>query len=224
MPLLPEQPTFLDALEGVLSLLNPGEYGVADSDPKARLLRDLASSVSGLGVSPVVIGGLAVAVNGHPRQTADVDLLVARDDAMSLVRALEASRLFLRKKLDRWTHIDTGVGLDLCVEGELTHPARTERFPSPGSVRLLQRKPLPVVEVVDLLVLKAASGRAKDEADFVSLAKAHGLDERLRSQVVARLRDPAVIESAGTWWERAREESAREAACRPTWGSPDEAP
>ena len=64
-----------------MSLLHPGPYGASDKDPKAVLIRDLAAITSGLRVKPVVIGGIAVIVNGLQRQTIDVDLLVARGDA-----------------------------------------------------------------------------------------------------------------------------------------------
>lgn len=211
-------PDLLDAMEGILSLLNPGEYGVADTDPKARLIADLQDIVPQLSTPPVLIGGIAVILNGYRRQTADVDLLVARKDAMKLVRALEASGKFRKKKLERWTHTDTGTGVDICVEGELTNPGRTERFPSPDAVDKIPKPILPALALLDLLVLKAKSGRAKDEADFICLVKEHGLPETIRSQVLDKLIDPRVKDDVIRWWDRARGESERERDVRPTWG------
>ncbi len=209
----------LNAMEGLLSLLNPGEYGVADTDPKAQVIRDLAEAVRGLGTPPVVIGGIAVILNGYARQTADVDLLVARDDAVPFLRAIEASGKFRRLKLDRWRHVDTGIGLDICVEGELTDPGRSERFPSPRTVDKIHRSVLAVVGLLDLLTLKAKSGRAKDEADFVCLVKEHGLSESLLAGVVDRLSDQRVKEEVSRWWKRASAEVERERDMRPTWGN-----
>lgn len=213
------QPGVLDALEGVMSLLHPGAYGVSDADPKARLIRDLSEAVAPLSTPPVIIGGIAVILNGYTRQTVDVDLLVARQDAMSLVRALEAGGRFRRKALDRWVHADTGAGLDLCVEGELTHPSFAERFPSPRTLDTIVPGPLPVAGLVGLLALKAQSGRARDEADFIMLIKPRVADDALRTAVLSRLKDPRVAEMANRWWDRAREESRREEVTRPTWES-----
>jgi len=212
------RPDLLDAMEGILSLLNPGPYGVADTDPKARLIADLQGVVSQLSTPPVVIGGIAVIINGYPRQTADVDLLVARKDAMKLVRALEASGKFRRRKLERLTHVETGTGVDICVEGELTNPSRSERFPSPSAVETIPKPILPVLALVDLLVLKAKSGRQKDEADFGCLARAHGLRDEIRTQVLGKLGDPRVKEDVVRWWERARVDDTRERDVRPSWG------
>lgn len=211
-------PDLLRAAEGMLSLLNPGEYGVADDDPKTKLILDLADVVARLSTPPIVIDGIAVLIHGYARQTADVDLLVARQDAMSLVRALELDGRFRKESLERWRHVGTGAGLDLCVEGERTHPGRQERFPAPSAVASIPKHPIAVVALNDLLALKAKSGRAKDWADFVCLAKIHHLDESLRTAVRSRLIDPEVIRLAEQWWQEAREEADRERNVRPSWG------
>lgn len=201
-----------------MSLLNPGPYDVADTDPKARLIRDLAAVTAPLSTPPVIIGGISVILNGYTRQTVDVDLLVARKDALPLVRALEQSGRFRRQSLERWVHADTGTGLDLCVEGERADPSFTERFPAPDALQTLPAKPLAVAGLTGLLALKTQWGRARDEADFVTLAKPRVADDALRRDVLARLTDPRVIETANRWWERAREEAEREKRMRPTWG------
>ncbi len=208
----------LRATAGMLSLLNPGEYGVANDDPKARLILDLADVVARLSTPPILIGGIAVVIHGYVRQTADVDLLVARKDAMSLVHALEADGRFRKESLERWRHLGSGAGLDLCVEGERTHPNRQERFPSPSAIATIPKHPIAVAALNDLLALKAKSGRAKDWADFVCLAKIHRLDESLHAAVRTRLVDPEVVRLADQWWQEAREEADRERNVRPSWG------
>jgi len=204
-----------EALEGVMSLLNPGPYGVAESDPKARLIRDLGAVVAGLGIPPVIIGGIAVIVNGHQRQTADVDLLVARADALSLVRKLESTSEFVRIRIDRFKHSATGTGLDICVEGELTSPRHSDRFPSPAELTRIQRDPISVVELRDLLLLKCKSGRAQDEADFISLYRARGLTAADVEGIKARLDDPALRDMSASWHSRALEEIERDRLRRP---------
>ncbi|MBI2898907.1 MAG: hypothetical protein HYY17_01870 [Planctomycetes bacterium] len=207
--------TLDEAFEGIMSLLNPGPYGLAESDPKARLIRDLGALVDGLKTPPVIIGGIAVIVNGHARQTADVDLLVAREDAMTLIRRLEVSREFARLRLDRFRHHSTGAGLDVCVEGELTTPRHQDRFPSPRDVRRVARSPIDVVDLHDLLLLKAKSGRSQDEADFIALYKVRGLASPDVEAIKAKVQDSALRSPIDRWHARAIEEIERERLRKP---------
>lgn len=202
--------TLLEAMEGVMSLLNPGPYGVSDDDPKALLLRDLGRMTANLATRPVVIGGIAVIVHGLKRQTVDVDLLVSRADALKLIRALEASAEFAKVRIDRFRHIATRTGLDLCVEGELTSPRHVDRFPSPDAVEKVPGDPLPVVGLIDLLALKVKSARAQDEADFVRLYRELGLGAGDVERVKAKVEDSALRELAGRWHQRALEEIDRD--------------
>ena len=64
-------------------------YSLRPEDPKRRLVDDLARLARELGVTPVVIGGLAVNHHGYMRLTADVDLLISRSDAAPLLRRLD---------------------------------------------------------------------------------------------------------------------------------------
>ncbi len=207
--------TLEDAFEGVMSLLNPGPYGVADADPKARLIADLGTVTKDLRVTPVIIGGIAVIVHGHRRQTADVDLLVSRAEALSLVRKLEASPEFSKIRIDRFRHTPTGAGVDLCVEGELTSPGHRDRFPSPAEVERLERDPLPVVGLIDLLALKVKSARGRDEADFLTLFQECGLAAADVERVKAKIEDPALRTTLDRWHARALEEIEREKLRRP---------
>jgi len=204
-----------DALGGIMSLLKPGPYGVSDDDPKAVLIRDLGDVLSPLKVKPVIIGGIAVIVHGRRRQTADVDLLVARDDALTLIRALEASTAFSKIRLDRFRHLGTGTGVDLCVEGELTSPPHQDRFPSPGSVEQISRDPIAVVGLIDLLALKAKSGRTRDAADFVDLFRERGLTSADVDRVKAKIQDPVLRTLVDQWHARALEEIERDRLRKP---------
>jgi hypothetical protein len=207
--------TVEDALEGVIFLLNPGPYGVSEKDPKAILIQDLATITSDLKVRPVVIGGIAVIVNGLRRQTIGVDLLVSRGEAVTLIRRLEASPHFSKLRIDRFRHNATGAGLDLCVEGELTSPHRKERFPSPADVEQLPRNPLNVVALTDLLALKVKSGRAQDEVDFIRLYMELGMGAPEVDRVHAKLSDDEVRAMLGRWHARAKKEIERDRLIRP---------
>ncbi len=197
------------------SLLNPGSYGVSDDDPKVALIHDLGKIVGELGIRPVVIGGIAVIVNGYPRTTTDVDLLVARADALKLVRRLESTLGFSKIRIDRFKHVDSGRTVDLCVEGELTSPRHQDRFPSPTDVEQLPRDPLPVIGLIDLLALKAKSARSQDFADFVRLFGLCGLSAQDVERVKAKITDPALRSGVDAWHAAAIEDLEREKLRRP---------
>lgn len=198
-----------------MSLLNPGPYGYADDDPKVLLIRDLTTVTAPMKVKPVVIGGMAVNLNGRPRQTADVDLLVPRDEAVALIRRLEASKAFSKVRIDRFTHKATGTGLDLCVEGERTSPGHADRFPSPAAVEQLDREPLPVVGLLDLMALKVKSARPRDFADVVDLYAARHPSPEDLDKVKAKIDDPALRTMLDEWIEKAAEELERDLRRRP---------
>ena len=95
------------------------------------------------------------------RVTADVDILVARRDAVALYRRLR-SQPGWRRYAEGFKNTQLGVGLDICVEGERT-----------AAMRTIPVDPLPVPVLSELLALKVMSGRARDDADVVELLKRH---------------------------------------------------
>lgn len=196
-------------------LLKPGPYGVSDADPKVRVIEDLGRVTAAAGVDVVIIGGVAVIVNGYPRTTVDVDLLVGRSEAMTLVRALEKSPNFSRMRVDRFKHLETERTVDLCVEGERTSPHHRDRFPSPSQVERLDRNPIPVVGLIDLLALKVKSGRTKDEADFVELCKARVPLKADLNNARAKVEDPTLRDQFDRLHERAWREMEDEKRRRP---------
>lgn len=147
-------------------------YSLRPEDSKRRLADELARICEEAGVRPVVIGGLAVNHHGYMRVTADVDILVARRDAVALYRRLR-SQPGWRRYAEGFKNTQLGVGLDICVEGERTAPRSAEEFPDPAAMRTIPVDPLPVPVLSELLALKVMSGRARDDADVVELLKRH---------------------------------------------------
>jgi hypothetical protein len=118
------------------------------------------------------MGGLAVNHHGYMRVTADVDILVARREAVALYRKLRSESGW-RRYPEGFKNTELGVGLDIRVEGERTAPGSTEAFPDPAKLRTVAVHPLPVPTLAELLALKVMSGRARDDADVVELLKRH---------------------------------------------------
>lgn len=114
----------------------------------------------------LVIGGVAVIHHGYRRYTHDVDALYSYHDAGILKRLESDFRLVLRAE-SGWHHLEhreTGVRLELIPEGGLT----TYGFiPAPKTAGGENG----VISLSGLIWLKLVSGRSKDDADVIEVAK-----------------------------------------------------
>lgn len=152
-------------------------FGISDRDPKFEALRDLGDLVTKAGVQAVLIGGLAVAANGHVRTTVDVDILVARDEVMRLKTAAAADARFRVVGVNRYFHAPTQTKIDICVEGDFTRSDSPLRFPHPSTLQTMPLSLLPPVALLDLIRLKLLSHRSQDDADIIALLKRQSIDE-----------------------------------------------
>jgi hypothetical protein len=118
-------------------------------------MRAASAALAALGVRHVVVGGLAVGANGHPRATKDVDFLVG-DEAFE-----HHPGGFVTMKPGVPIQIN-GVAIDLLSvqDGEQHLAAAFER--PMGSM----------IEAPQLVYLKLKSPRQKDRADVIELVKA----------------------------------------------------
>jgi hypothetical protein len=125
-------------------------------------------ALQGLGIRHVVVGGLAVGANGHPRATKSVDFLVG-DEAFE-----HHPGGFVTMKPGVPIQVG-GVAIDLLSVGEDEgHLAEALAAP-PGSI----------IEAAPLIYLKLKSPRQKDLADVVELIKA-GIDIAGTREYLAR--------------------------------------
>jgi hypothetical protein len=110
------------------------------------------------GVRHVLVGGLAVGVNGYPRSTRDIDFMVG-DEAFVFHGLIVEPKSGLPMKY-------SGITIDW-VSLEPDERAGLEEFlidAIPGEV--------PVMEIEPLVAMKLLAGRQKDQADIVELIKA----------------------------------------------------
>ena len=110
-----------------------------------------------LRVPHVLIGGLAVGLNGHPRATKDVDYMVG-PEAFEMTEPLLVYREELRDV------VTMGVIDLLAVPTHYPFLAEQLRVPGPGEV--------PVVSIEALTLLKLDANRAQDRADVARLVDA----------------------------------------------------
>jgi len=197
------------ALEAMASMEKGKAYALRPEDAKRRLADELARLCREAGVKPLVIGGLAVNHHGYMRVTADVDILVSREEAVPLYRRLKSEPGW-KRHAEGFKNTIVGVGLDICVEGERTSPGSIEEFPSPAELKKVAVRPLPVLALPELIALKVMSGRARDDADVVELLKRHhkGM-AALRRAASKRLQTQEARRRLALLVARAREEAAR---------------
>lgn len=160
------------AMEAMQFMERGKPYALRPEDSKRKLAAELRSLCREVGVNPIVIGGLAVSHHGYARFTADVDILLSRDEAAILYRRLKSEPGW-KRYAEGFKNTFFDVGLDVCVEGDRTSPRSEEVFPSPREVRTVAVRPIPVIDLAGLIALKVKSGRARDDADVVELFKRH---------------------------------------------------
>jgi len=132
----------------------------------ARTLEDLNAARG----NALIAGGIAVIHHGYRRYTHDVDILYANTDEFSLLKRLQKNFKLVLKAKNGWHHLEhrkTRVRLELIPEGGLTNYGF---IPGPAAVGGEQG----CISLRGLVWLKLVSGRIKDIADLVELAKIHG--------------------------------------------------
>ena len=110
------------------------------------------------GVRHVLVGGLAVGVNGYPRGTKDIDFMVG-DEAFEFHGLIVAPRAGLPMKY-------SGITIDwVSLEPDERIPLEEFLIDAlPGEV--------PVMGIEPLIAMKLLAGRQKDQSDIVELIKA----------------------------------------------------
>lgn len=155
-------------------------------------LVDLVSALHDDSVEYCIVGGMAVNLHGVPRTTYDVDIVVAPTSANLATATNTLDRLGLRCRLP--------VRLVDFASAAYRHEMREERnliaitFTDPNdplrevdvlvnppidAARLIEgavemrfaQRPIRVVSRVDLIAMKASTGRRQDEADVAHLRR-----------------------------------------------------
>jgi hypothetical protein len=142
--------------------------------PKVLEALELASqALIAAKVRHVVVGGLAVGANGHPRATKDVDFLVG-DEAFEHHGKLVTLRAGLPFQVD-------GVAVDFLSPEPDEHFLEAALSASPGSV----------IDAAPLVYMKLKASRMQDRADIVALIKSSLDVEASRSYLQANA--PALV-------------------------------
>lgn len=148
------------------------------------------SALNGAGIRYVVVGGLAVVLHGHPRLTADVDIVLDLEpvSAKKAMEALKAIGLKARAPVDPAAFADPGQRKSWIADKGMTVFTLYSPANSLLSLDLFVRDPIPfeslwsrskmidlgavkihVASIDDLIVMKRAVARPQDLLDVEAL-------------------------------------------------------
>ncbi len=153
--------------------------------PVHDTMRRLARALADLGIPFAIAGAMAANAHGHRRTTADVDVLVRREDLVRFKdRWIGRGWLDLFEGSKGFRDASNGVKVDVLIVGDYPGDGRPKpvSFPEPESVREVHDERVPYVNLVSLLELKIASGmtaahRLQDLADAIQLIRVNTLPQ-----------------------------------------------
>lgn len=170
--------------------------------PVWETLRALERRLDEAGIPFVVIGGLALNAHHYPRQTIDVDVVLAPGGfevfKTRLVGAPYQSRTGAPR---RFVDPETGVDVDVLVAGQIagaTAKNTSVRFPDPSEAEA--HGDLRTVSLARLIELKLVTWRFKDWGDVVELIRRNSLPESYADKL-----DPVVRSAYGECWDQAND-------------------
>lgn len=194
-------------MDTMLEIAKRVDAFMQDRSPVHDTMRRLAKALGELEIPFVIAGAMAANAHGHRRTTADVDVLMRRED---LTRFKEhfIGRGWLNLFEGSKGFKDTlnGVKVDVLIVGDYPGDGKAKpvSFPSPESVRDVRDDGLPYITLKSLLELKIASGmtaahRLQDLADVIQLIRVNSLPHAFADQL-----NPYVREKFHELWQAAQ--------------------
>ncbi len=194
-------------MDTMLEIAKRVDAFMMERSPVHDTMRRLAKSLDDLGIPFVIAGAMAANAHGHRRTTADVDVLMRREDLARFkdhwigrgwVNLFEGSKGF--------KDTANGVKVDVLIAGDFPGDGKAKpvSFPVPESVREIRDEGLPYLNLVTLLELKIASGmtaahRLQDLADVIQLIRINALPADYADRL-----DPFVRDKFEELWQAAQ--------------------
>ena len=153
--------------------------------PIHSAMKRLASTLGELQIPFAVAGAMAANAHGHARTTADVDILIRRED-LNRFKAAYLGRGWVNKFEGSKNFRDavTGVNIVALIVGQYPGDGQPKpvAFPAPEDVAEVHEDGIPFVSLRALLELKLASGmttqhRPRDFDDVIQLIRVNRLPE-----------------------------------------------
>lgn len=169
--------------ESMLEVAKRADEFFMGTSPIHQAMQRLVKALSEMRIPFAVAGAMAANIHGHRRTTADVDILIRREDlqrfkqrhlGLGWVDKFEGSKNFRDAVCN--------VNIDALIVGEYPGDGLTKpvSFPPPEDVLEMAQDGVPYISLKTLLELKLASGmtaahRMQDLADVIKLIDANRL-------------------------------------------------
>jgi hypothetical protein len=178
-----------------------------ERSPVHDTMRRLAAAFSDLNISFAIAGAMAANAHGHRRTTADVDVLVRREDLKRFKEFwIGRGWMDLFEGSKGFKDTSNGIKVDVLIVGDYPGDGKPKpvSFPNPESAREVRGEGLPYLNLKTLLELKTASGmtaahRLQDLADVIQLIRINALPQDFSGQL-----NPYVREKFSELWQAAQ--------------------
>ena len=194
-------------MDTMLEIAKRVDAFMMERSPVHDTMRRLAKALKDLEISFAIAGAMAANAHGHRRTTADVDVLMRREDLTRFkdrwigrgwVDLFEGSKGFKDTLND--------VKVDVLIVGDYPGDGKAKpvSFPTPEAVRETHNESLQFLNLKTLLELKIASGmtaghRLQDLADAIQLIRVNALTQDYSGQL-----NPFVQEKFIELWQAAQ--------------------
>lgn len=194
-------------MDTMLEIAKRVDAFMMERSPVHDTMRRLAKAFNELEIPFAIAGAMAANAHGHRRTTADVDVLLRREDLKRFKDCwIGRSWLDLFEGSKGFKDTLNGVKVDVLIVGDYPGDGKVKpvSFPTPESVREVHDENLPFLNLKTLLELKIASGmtaahRLQDLADVIQLIRINALDQAFASQL-----NPFVQEKFIELWQAAQ--------------------
>lgn len=193
--------------ETILEIARRADRFFMEASPIHETMRRLVKVFSEMGIPFAIAGAMAVNAHGHKRTTADVDILIRREDLQRFkeghigrgwIDKFEGSRNF--------RDAVTSVSVDTLIVGDFPGDGlpKPVSFPEPEPVLFRDSEGLPIVRLSTLMELKIASGmtaphRPRDLDDVIQLIRVNQLPLNYKEQL-----NPYVVPKYEELWHAAQ--------------------
>ncbi len=178
-----------------------------ERSPVHETMRRLAKAFNDMQIPFAIAGAMAANAHGHRRTTADVDVLLRREDLRRFKDCwIGRGWLDLFEGSKGFKDTQNGVKVDVLIVGDYPGDGKAKpvSFPTPESVREIHDDSLPFLSLKSLLELKIASGmtaahRPRDLDDAIQLIRINQLPQNYSDQL-----NPFVREKFIELWQSAQ--------------------
>ena len=194
-------------MDTMLEIAKRVDAFMLERSPVHDTMRRLAAAFSDLNISFAIAGAMAANAHGHRRTTADVDVLVRREDLKRFKEFwIGRGWMDLFEGSKGFKDTSNGIKVDVLIVGDYPGDGKPKpvSFPNPESAREVRGEGLPYLNLKTLLELKTASGmtaahRLQDLADVIQLIRINALPQDFSGQL-----NPYVREKFSELWQAAQ--------------------